>query len=126
VSERELGASVSERPLRLCDLCGGLDDHPRHVIDGVTIGRPSNETLEMFDLSGAPATAIEQLFNPSVRVRHIDCCAAAGCPVCQATEKATEGKRGEELIKLVVSGATRDLEVPALPTSMTRPAESGA
>lgn len=112
---------MSERPLRLCDLCGGLDDHPRHVIDGVTIGKPSDETLEMFDLSGAPVSAIEQLFSPTVRVRHIDCCAAAGCPVCQVTEKATEGKRGDELIKLVVAGATRDLEVPTLPASMTRP-----
>lgn len=108
------------RPLRFCDVCGGLDDHPRHVIDGVGNGKPDRTVLASFDLTGASPEAIEQLFEPTVRVRHIDCCAEQGCPVCAASEKVTKGKRGDALTEqLAVKRATADLEVPDIPRSYT-------
>ena len=62
--------ATSDRPLRGCNLCGGYDDHPRHV-----------QTVD-----GRPFLA------------HIDCCAANGCETCAETEEATGGLRGSELI----------------------------
>lgn len=62
---------MDERPQRSCDLCGLIDDHPRHVL----------------------------VLEPGVaQVAHLDCCAANGCPVCQASEEANGGRRGDELI----------------------------
>ena len=62
---------MGDRPMRPCDVCGQIDDHPRHV------QRTSPTTLQ---------------------IRHLDCCAAAGCETCVETEAATEGRRGQELI----------------------------
>lgn len=94
---------VVERPLRLCSACGGLDDHPRHVIlvkEGTPEATPTKEFLETLQ-DGVPATALAELLKGTVVVRHLDCCAAAGCTVCQETEEITGGARGQELIELV-------------------------
>lgn len=91
---------MADRPLRYCDICGGLDDHPRHVR---TVGRdepdfrPSQEFLD--GLQSAPTSALAQLINPRVRVAHMDCCAAAGCPTCTTTEVENAGRRGVELVE---------------------------
>lgn len=111
--------ATEARPLRFCDACGGLDDHPRHVTDGVNNGKPSADVLAGFKLDGAPPAAIEQLFERSVRVRHIDCCAADGCPVCAATEKVTKGKRGDALLKAITNGALADFDAPDIPRELT-------
>ena len=60
-----------ERPVRFCDACKQYDNHPRHAH-----GNP---------LAGG-------------WLRHMDCCASLGCPVCQETEAANAGARGAELI----------------------------
>lgn len=60
------------RPVRSCDVCGQVDDHPRHIL----------QTLD----------------GGTVTIRHMDCCAANGCEVCQATEEANGALRGQELI----------------------------
>lgn len=62
---------MSDRPLRLCDVCGQLDDHPRHV---------------------------QNLGPRGTVIRHMDCCASRGCETCAETEKANGGKRGQKLI----------------------------
>ena len=116
---------MADRPLRFCDVCGQLDDHPRHVIDGVTTGKPSDEWLAGIDTNGAPVQAIAQLVNPSTLVRHIDCCAAAGCPVCQGTEALTDGHRGDELLAALQSGVLDDFEPPELPAEMMGGADNG-
>ena len=96
--------ATSERPLRYCDLCGGLDDHPRHVR---SLERtepnwsPSNEFVD--GLKKAPASAMAQLMNPRIRVAHMDCCADAGCDICRETEAANGGKRGAALIDHLAS-----------------------
>jgi hypothetical protein len=119
---------TTERPLRFCDVCGGLDDHSRHVISGVQggIGKPDDATLKGFDFAGATPYAVELLLNPTVRVRHVDCCAAEGCPSCIEQEKLTEGKRGDELLGTITAGALAEFEPPDLPPAMMgRPDESG-
>jgi hypothetical protein len=62
---------TTQRPLRGCDVCGRVDDHPRHVQVGGTAG---------------PV------------IRHHDCCASRGCPTCTQTEAENAGRRGQDLI----------------------------
>lgn len=88
------------RRLRLCDVCGGLDDHPRHVTGlapGSTEGTPSQEFLDSL-APGAPVSAIAELMNSQTIVRHMDCCAAQGCTICAQTEVDYGQRRGQELI----------------------------
>jgi hypothetical protein len=76
-----------DRPLRVCDVCGGVDDHPRHTIAGEkgTAGPPlrssvaavmGNESLT----TEQKAAALEDLYDTSSQLRHMDCCRKVGCP----------------------------------------------
>jgi hypothetical protein len=74
------------RQLRVCDLCGGVDDHPRHRLAGTTEGlfpAPSDEAVSKI-LDAAPAAErgrlLRELHDTSSSDRHLDCCADAGCP----------------------------------------------
>lgn len=103
---------MPDRPLRLCDICGGLDDHPRHVYalahDEANV--PSAEFLD--SIGDVPASALAQLLSPVTRIRHMDCCAADGCPICQATETELGAIRGQELIDALLGGALEDFVAP--------------
>lgn len=77
-----------DRPLRVCDLCGGVDDHPRHVLAGTIPGddrfpKPSDDIVNRV-LESAPAEQrtrlLRDLLDTDSSDRHLDCCAAAGCP----------------------------------------------
>lgn len=87
------------RPLRYCDLCGGLDDHPRHV-RSLGRGEPDHKHDPAFldGLPDGPRSALAQLLNGRVRVAHMDCCAAAGCPICAVTEVENDRRRGTVLV----------------------------
>lgn len=79
-----MAANIGEgRVLRVCDLCGGVDDHPRHVIANGDFTRPSDEIINKV-LDAAPAEErarlVNDLIDTSSSDRHLDCCAAAGCP----------------------------------------------
>lgn len=82
-----MAANIGEgRVLRVCDLCGGVDDHPRHVIAGTerdAFTRPPDEILNKV-LDAAPAEdrarLVNDLLDTTSSDRHLDCCAAAGCP----------------------------------------------
>jgi len=65
---------AEERPIRSCDLCGGEDNHPRHVI---------------------------ALADGGTHTRHMDCCREAGCPdgTCDEVTKGAEKLRGDELVQ---------------------------
>lgn len=92
---------MPERPLRLCDVCGGLDDHPRHVTTHApdsTDGRPTADIVAATDGKTIPSGALIDFASRTVSVRHMDCCAAQGCEVCTETEAANGGKRGQKLI----------------------------
>lgn len=57
-------------PIRPCHGCGSYDDHPRHV--------------------HAQADGTEQ-------IRHMDCCATAGCSICPAQIEGAAGAKGADL-----------------------------
>jgi len=103
-TKAEVAKINSGRPTRFCDVCGQSDTHPRHVVQlppDDTAGTPTDEWLAGVDLSGATAESVRRLMAGDLRERHLDCCAAAGCPTCQATEEITDGARGDDLIVAV-------------------------
>lgn len=101
------------RPLRVCDLCGGVDDHPRHVIAGSVTDvfpAPSTEVMDRV-LKAAPAAErgrlVRDLVDTSSSDRHLQCCAAAGCPggTCDAQIAGAEDLRGADLLGHLMSKA---------------------
>lgn len=100
------------RPLRVCDLCGGVDDHPRHVIAGpvgAAIFDAPDDGIINAVIANAPtdlrARLISDLLDPATRDRHLDCCAAAGCPLdaddpasCGTRTAGAAGKTGANLL----------------------------
>jgi hypothetical protein len=73
---------MADRPVRGCDGCDAVDDHPRHVI---------------------------YLEPGKTAVRHMDCCAANGCATCAAAVKATDGAKGPALLSAINAGALADI-----------------
>jgi len=71
-----------DRPIRPCDLCGLEDDHPRHMV-----ATPDGE---------------------GEQIRHLDCCAAAGCPsgTCADQVAGTEGLSGVDLLAHILEEAS--------------------
>jgi len=79
------------RALRVCDLCGGVDDHPRHVIAGPrggpdVVAKPTTDVVTKVmdatrDLDKEEGDRLlDALLDTTSSDRHLDCCAAAGCP----------------------------------------------
>jgi hypothetical protein len=96
----------SPRTLRLCDVCGKLDSHPRHV-QGVPPGFPDTVPTDSFLEAlpnGAPAKAVAELMDPSTIVRHMDCCAADGCLICTEVLAAVGGVTGAALVEALEHG----------------------
>lgn len=94
-----------DRPLRVCDLCGGVDDHPRHVLSGGTaFPKPGDDIVERV-LANAPAAErgrlVNELLDTSASDRHMDCCRAAGCPTgdCSTQTAGAEQMRGGNLLE---------------------------
>jgi hypothetical protein len=91
------------RPLRVCDLCGGVDDHPRHVITGQTMPKPGQDILAKV-LAAAPEAErvrlVDELLDTNASDRHMDCCRAAGCPegLCGPQTAGAEELRGGALL----------------------------
>lgn len=107
------------RPLRYCDICGELDDHPRHVVAvpaGTPGAVPSPEFLDA--LPPGPVAAVAQLIAPTTVIRHLNCCADAGCQVCAITEEATAGVRGQQLTDAILDGALADVDVTDIPLNV--------
>jgi len=107
-------------PYRVCDLCGGVDDHPRHVVAGV-IGdaHPVDESLRQAiadnieDLRAAGKVDMATVLrlgrdfdDTTSQDRHLDCCAAAGCPsgTCGPQLVGADGKTGAALRKHILKG----------------------
>lgn len=101
------------RKKRLCDVCGVLDDHPRHVL---SVGPdfvgavPSDDFIDSLP-DGTPARAVAELMDPTTVVRHMDCCAANGCDVCPSVLAAAGGAhlKGDELVTALTSGDVDNL-----------------
>lgn len=104
----------SDRPLRGCELCGGVDTDPRHVVATPKgdAGVPEGVILKRLIANGIPDEALTEIMQDDTQVRHLDCCAAAGCPAepeaqCGAPERAGSGKTGDELLALLESQPMR-------------------
>jgi hypothetical protein len=89
------------RVLRVCDLCGQVDDHPRHVIAGSEAGKfplPVGDMARLVMQNSANLSVEEQnrlltdLIDTSSSDRHLDCCATAGCPTNTCGPQVADGK----------------------------------
>ncbi len=86
-------------PVRTCPVCGGTDDHPRHV----------------FGLTGPDGNEVTQ--SP-----HMDCCATAfNCQVCKGQLDGVGGVTGNpkgDLLRehLLTTGPTTDMPGWTAPT----------
>lgn len=100
------------RPLRICDVCGQIDDHPRHVYVASDI--PVNQAhveavLERDDIpADVRARIIAEVLDTTVQQRHPDCCAAAGCPAsgtdADCAHLAVTGLTGSALVEHITGG----------------------
>ena len=98
------------RPLRGCELCGGVDTAPRHVVATPKgdAGVPEGVILKRLIANGIPDESLTEIMQDDTQVRHMDCCAAAGCPAedgakCGEPERAGSGKQNDELLALIES-----------------------
>lgn len=90
---------MSDRALQVCDLCGGVDDHPRHL-DYRRVEAPSADVIRRALDAGADDRLVAVLTDTTTTVHHLDCGAQQiGCDTCTASEARTGGKRGTELVK---------------------------
>lgn len=77
---------MAERPLRICDVCGEVDDLPRHVVAHSPGEVPVNTDLVVTiasrdDLDPVVRESIvADIIDTSLELRHMHCCAGAGCP----------------------------------------------
>lgn len=112
MSETEIEQAPEQeapRPVRMCDSCGVVDDHPRHVVgyapdDAVTAARVG--ALAIQNASDADREAIiAQVQDTSTTMKHMDCCRADGCPdgTCYAVTAGAEQLRGYDLLNHLTS-----------------------
>lgn len=103
---------MSERPVRGCDICAQVDNHPRHVM-GVPAdfpgAVPSDDVLDRLEQAGIPGRALREQLDPLTVVRHFDCCAQVGCldGSCDQVLAEAGDKRREALVKHVEANVRR-------------------
>lgn len=99
------------RPFRVCDACGNVDDHPRHVIAGSPAGTYTQPAPEVVNrvVETAPAEhrarLLGELMDTTSLDLHLDCCRERGCPLpaddphnCANRTAGVEAKRGKALL----------------------------
>lgn len=97
--------------IRMCDTCGGVDDHPRHVHYDPEVNETSPEIGEKA-LKNAPPEAfagvLEHIRDNHWVTNHMDCCKTKGCPDGSCDVIVT-GKvlslKGDDLRAHLTSGA---------------------
>jgi hypothetical protein len=104
---------MTDLQMRLCDHCGQVDDHPRHVHavalgDGQTNPEVASKAIAAAVALGPDVVeqVIAQIQDTSVQAWHLDCCREAGCPSedspfpsCREVTAGAEDKRGSALRK---------------------------
>jgi len=101
------------RTLKVCDLCGGVDDHPRHILAGGDPGafpQPTQEVLAAVADNAPPeerGRLLASLMDTGTTERHMDCCREAGCPdgTCAAQTAGAEDLRGADLLNHLTEGS---------------------
>lgn len=122
-------AVEQQRPLRVCDVCYAVDDHPRHQIAHPIGAIPADyeglkTVLHNVDVNTEEGTKIVADFlDTSTQLRHMDCCRAAGCPdgTCDAVTSGAESLKGDELVAHLTSrtpDTTETVFVDGLPHGM--------
>lgn len=97
-------AENETRPLRLCDSCGQVDDHPRHVVAHAPGAGATDGEIAARALRNAPEeayeTVIAQIRDDALIAKHMDCCAADGCPdgSCDKVVAEAQGRQGDSLV----------------------------
>lgn len=106
-------APEDARPVRMCDVCGGVDDHPRHVVGYATPpegqagdGRSADEvaSIAITNAQGLGGDAVQQIVgqirDDTTTMRHMDCCREVGCPdgTCNQVTAGAENLRGSDLV----------------------------
>jgi hypothetical protein len=98
------------RLLRVCDACGGVDDHPRQILAGTSgeaVSPPPAEEVISRVLETAPegqrARLIAELMDKASRTLHYDCCLASGCDheVCRQVAAVAGGQTGKALLAVL-------------------------
>lgn len=85
---------ADNRPVRLCESCLQVDDHPRHVLatapgEGATPPDVAERALrEAVDAGHDLSALLVQLRDDTLLEKHMDCCAADGCSICAEQLKA--------------------------------------
>lgn len=99
------------RPMRICDACGGVDDHPRHVIayadgDGVTPNDIATRAVELAGPLGSTDMILQQITDTSTMMYHMDCCRERGCPdgTCYKVTAGAEDLKGDKLVAHLTKG----------------------
>jgi hypothetical protein len=106
------------RPLRICSVCGVVDDHPKHVVgfDPDTI--PVNKDQIKYvigeeDLTDdEKASIIADIMDTSTDWRHFDCCTNAGCPEKdpeKSCDRFSNDLKGAELLSAITGQPVEDL-----------------
>lgn len=86
---------MADNPLRVCDICLQLDDHPRH---GSVLAEPTGAVDRLTALpNGIPAAAMYELAHPYISEHHLDCGAANGCASCSAQVALAGNVQGDAL-----------------------------
>jgi hypothetical protein len=64
----------------------------------------------LLDRAAARLAVLKHAQDSTTQMKHLDCCAADGCPdgTCQLTVQGAEGKTGTAMLKHVQSKATAD------------------
>lgn len=100
---------AEQQPTRMCDVCGGVDDHPRHVYGRVAGDAQTDPEVAKLALSKASpddvAGVIAHIQDNTTTMRHMDCCRDAGCPdgTCNLVTAGAEDKKGSALRKHLTS-----------------------
>lgn len=107
------------RLLRACDLCGKVDDHPRHGIAGTATGEvfpAPTATIVRSVITNTPPEDLDRvlaaLLDTTSTDRHLDCCRDAGCPdgSCYLYTRGAESKRGAALHSHLMKLTAADVE----------------
>lgn len=96
---------TSKRLVQGCDVCGQVDDHPRHTKFypvGEGDASASLQALQKAMDSNISPEALRDMADAGRAVRHFDCCASQGCQVCAKTlHTVGEDLRGPDLIAAI-------------------------
>lgn len=101
--------ATETRPMRMCDSCGQVDDHPRHVFALAEGQGNTDPSIAAKAVRAAGEENIEailaQVQDSATIQKHMDCCRTDGCPdgSCNVVTAGAEDKKGDDLVAHLTS-----------------------